>query len=46
MSIIKNAIGLAASVLMLVTGLVYAQDVKTIDTPLNRHLHRWRIFLI
>ncbi len=32
MSIIKNAIGLAASVLMLVTGLVYAQDVKTIDT--------------
>jgi hypothetical protein len=33
MSIIKNAIGLAASVLMLVTGLVYAQDVKTTDTP-------------
>lgn len=33
MSIIKNAIGLAASVLMLVTGLVYAQDVKIIDTP-------------
>ena len=33
MSIIKNAIGLAACVLMLVTGLVYAQDVKATDTP-------------
>lgn len=33
MSIIKNAIGLAACVLMLVTGLVYAQDVMTTDTP-------------
>ena len=33
MSIIKNAVGLAACVLMFVTGLVYAQDVKAIDTP-------------
>ena len=40
MSIIKNAVWLAACVLMLVTGLAYAQDVKTTDTP-SIQTHFW-----